>query len=48
MIWQADDPEGDKLSYDVYFRGEDEREWKLLKANIAENTYLVEIGRAHV
>mgnify|MGYP003340521256 CR=1 FL=1 len=42
VIWQADDPEGDKLSYDVYFRGEDEREWKLLKANIAENTYLVD------
>jgi len=42
VLWQADDPEGDKLSYDLYFRGEDEREWKLLRANIAENTYLVD------
>ncbi|MEQ1886799.1 MAG: WD40 repeat domain-containing protein [Bryobacteraceae bacterium] len=42
IIWQADDPEGDKLSYDVFFRGDEEREWKLLKANVAENTYLVD------
>ena len=42
VAWQADDPEGDKLSYSLYFRGEDEREWKLLRANITENTYLLE------
>ncbi|MEQ1945848.1 MAG: hypothetical protein ABL995_01585 [Bryobacteraceae bacterium] len=42
IIWQADDPEADKLSYDVYFRGDEEREWKPLKANVAENTYLVD------
>jgi hypothetical protein len=39
VIWQADDPDGDKLSYTLYFRGEDEREWKLLRANMSENTY---------
>lgn len=39
VIWQADDPEGDKLSYTLYFRGEDEREWKLLRANMSDNTY---------
>src|SRR5579863_1652825 len=42
VAWQADDPEGDKLSYSLYFRGEDEREWKLLRANISENTYLLD------
>ena len=42
VTWQADDPEGDKLSYSLYFRGEDEREWKLLRANISENTYLLD------
>src|SRR6266853_1543043 len=42
VAWQADDPEGDKLSYSLYFRGEDEREWKLLRADISENTYLLD------
>ncbi len=38
ISWQADDPDGDTLLYSLYFRGEDEREWKLLKADIKENT----------
>jgi len=42
ISWQADDPDGDKLSYNLYFRGEDEREWKLLRADISENTYLLD------
>ena len=42
VAWQADDPDGDKLSYSLFFRGEDEREWKLLRANISENTYLLD------
>ncbi len=42
IAWQADDPDGDKLIYNLYFRGEDEREWKLLKANMVENTYLLD------
>lgn len=40
--WQADDPENDRLIYSLYFRGEDEREWKLLKADMMENTYLLD------
>jgi hypothetical protein len=40
--WQADDPEGDKLMYSLYFRGEDEREWKLLRAGMFENSYLLD------
>ena len=42
ISWQADDPDGDKLSYSLWFRGEDEREWKLLRADIADNTYLLD------
>lgn len=38
ISWQADDPDGDKLIYAVYFRGEEEREWKLLRANYTENS----------
>jgi hypothetical protein len=38
ITWQADDPDGDRLVYAVYFRGEDEREWKLLRTNYYENT----------
>ena len=40
--WQADDPEGDRLMYSLFFRGEEEREWKLLRAGIFENSYLLE------
>lgn len=36
IAWQAEDPDGDRLVYAVYFRGEDEQQWKLLKANITE------------
>ncbi len=42
ISWQADDPDGDRLVYSLYFRGEDEREWKLLRANMSENTYLLD------
>src|ERR1043166_2517577 len=42
ISWQADDPDGDRLMYSLYFRGEDEREWKLLRANMNENTYLLD------
>ena len=42
VTWQADDPDGDKLAYTLYFRGEDEREWKLLRANLTDNTYALD------
>lgn len=42
VSWQADDADGDKLIYSLYFRGEDEREWKLLRANMTEATYLLD------
>lgn len=42
ITWQAEDADGDRLTYSVFFRGEDEKEWKLLKSNLAENTYTLE------
>jgi hypothetical protein len=42
ISWQADDPDGDKLSYSVFFRGDGERDWKLLRADLSENTYLLD------
>jgi hypothetical protein len=35
--WQADDSDGDRLAYAIYFRGEEEQEWKLVRANYFEN-----------
>jgi hypothetical protein len=31
ISWQADDPDGDRLVYNVDFRGEGEMQWKVLK-----------------
>jgi hypothetical protein len=31
VSWQAEDPDGDRLVYSVYFRGDDETQWKVLK-----------------
>ncbi|HLH43830.1 MAG TPA: hypothetical protein VKV74_12630 [Bryobacteraceae bacterium] len=42
ITWQADDADGDKLIYSLYFRGEDESQWKLLRANMTENAYLLD------
>lgn len=42
ISWQADDPDGDRLTYWLYFRGEDEQEWKLLRPAIVENSLLLD------
>lgn len=39
ISWQAEDPDGDRLVYALYFRGDDERQWKLLKGNLHENSF---------
>lgn len=36
ITWQAEDTDGDRLSYTVFFRGEDEREWKQIKTNVTD------------
>jgi hypothetical protein len=38
VVWQAEDPDGDRLVYNIYFRGEDESQWKLLKAELHDNS----------
>jgi hypothetical protein len=42
IAWQADDPDNDKLVYQLDFRGDGEREWKTLRRNLHENTYTIE------
>ncbi len=42
ISWTAEDPDGDRLVYTLWFRGEAEREWKLLKANIHESNFAVD------
>jgi hypothetical protein len=42
ITWQADDPDGDRLIYNLYFRGEEESQWKLLRADMAENVYTLD------
>ena len=39
VSWQAEDPDGDRLVYDLYFRGDDERQWKLLKGNLHDSAF---------
>jgi hypothetical protein len=39
VSWQALDPNGDRLRYDLYFRGEEEVEWKLLKEDLRTSSY---------
>src|SRR5205085_11871152 len=42
ITWAADDPDGDRLAYAVYFRGEDEKQWKLLRGNFSESSLTLE------
>ena len=42
ITWAADDPDGDRLVYALYFRGEDEKQWKLLRGNFADSSLTLE------
>ena len=42
IAWQADDADGDRLIYNLYFRGEEESQWKLLHGNTTDNYYVLE------
>ena len=39
VVWTAHDDNDDEMRYAVYFRGENEREWKLLKDNLDQKFY---------
>ncbi len=38
LTWVADDPDNDRLVYNVYFRGEEETQWKLLRSSTHDNS----------
>ena len=40
--WAANDPDQDELTYALYFRGEEESEWKLLESNVKANSFVLE------
>lgn len=42
ISWQADDPDADKLVYELAFRGDNEREWKSLKRDLHDTTYTID------
>jgi hypothetical protein len=42
ISWQADDQDGDRIIYALYFRGESETQWKLLRGNLPETTLTLE------
>jgi len=37
VTWQANDPNDDKLAYDVFYRGQNETLWRLLREDVREN-----------
>jgi WD40 repeat protein len=39
VVWTVHDENDDEMRYAVYFRGENEREWKLLKENLEQKFY---------
>lgn len=42
VSWQAEDPNGDQLTYSVYVRGGDEQEWHQLKDELRQTNYTIE------
>ncbi len=42
VSWVADDPDGDKLVYEVDFRGEGDRDWIPLKKNLHESAFSID------
>jgi len=42
--WAAHDDNDDDLAYSLYYRGENEKEWKLLKSGITDKFYSFESG----
>lgn len=42
ISWQADDPDGDKLVYDLSFRAEGERDWISLRRDLHDASYTID------
>jgi hypothetical protein len=43
--WEAEDPDGDTLEYELSYRAEDETAWKVLASAIRETSYAVDASR---
>ncbi len=39
VLWNADDANDDELTYSIYYRGENEKDWKLLKDKLEQKFY---------
>jgi WD40 repeat protein len=39
VLWSAHDDNGDTLTYSIYYRGEGEKNWRLLKDKVSEEYY---------
>jgi hypothetical protein len=44
FTWKATDDNGDDLEYSIYFRGTDEKDWKLLAKKVRETFYTLDSG----
>jgi hypothetical protein len=42
ISWQADDPDSDRLVYDVAFRGEGENDWKVLRRDLHDSSFALD------
>jgi hypothetical protein len=42
ISWQAEDPDGDRLVYGVWFRADEDNQWKLLRGNFHETALTLE------
>jgi len=42
ISWQADDSDGDRLLFALDFRGDGETQWKLLRAEMTDNSYTID------
>lgn len=42
VSWQAEDADSDTLLYSISYRGEDEKRWKLLRANMSESAQTID------
>ncbi|MBI4443291.1 MAG: hypothetical protein HY649_07950 [Acidobacteria bacterium] len=42
ISWLTNDPDQDELTYSLYFRGEGEADWKLLKEDLSQNYFQLE------
>ncbi len=42
VTWQADDSDGDKLVYALYFRPEEATDWQMIRSRMTENSLLLD------